>query len=108
MPCDLSVTEQLAKGTIMSIRTVISVALVATIGIACVSTDALAWRGGVHRGGVAWRGGVDRGAVAWRGGAYRGVYPGLAVGAAAVGAGAAARYYNGSPACGYYPYPPCY
>jgi hypothetical protein len=94
----------------MSPRIVISVALVATIGIACVSTDALAWRGGVHRGGVAWRGGVHRGGVAWRGDVYRGAYlrPGVAVGAAAVGAGAAARYYNGSPTCGYYPYPPCY
>ena len=90
----------------MSPRALISVALVATFGMACVSTDALAWRGGAYRGGVAVRGGVYRGgAVAWRGGAYRGA--GLAVGAAAVGAAVAAPYYNRL-ACGYYPYPPCY
>jgi len=29
-------------------------------------------------------------------------------GAAAVGAAAAGAYYYGRPACGYYPYPPCY
>ena len=83
----------------MSPRVLISLALVTTLGMACVSTDALAWRGGAYRGG----------AVAWRGGYYRG---GLGVGAAAVGAAAigtaaAASYYN-RPACGYYPYPPCY
>ena len=103
----------------MSLRAAISVALVSILGIACVSTDALAYRGGVYRGGgvavrggvyrggaVAWRGGAYRGgAVAWRGGVYRGA--GLAVGAAAVGAAVAAPYYN-RPACGYYPYPPCY
>jgi hypothetical protein len=106
----------------MSPRVLISLALVTTLGMACVSTDALAWRGGAYRGGVAVRGGVYRGgavavrggayrggAVAWRGGYYRG---GLGVGAAAVGAAAigtaaAASYYN-RPACGYYPYPPCY
>jgi hypothetical protein len=34
---------------------------------------------------------------------------GAAVGAAAVGAAAASAYYNPyPPACGYYPYPPCY
>jgi hypothetical protein len=101
------IVEQIAKGNIMSLRAVISVALVSTLGLACVSTDALAYRGGVYRGGgVAVRGGVYRGgAVAWRGGAYRGA--GLAVGAAAVGAAVAAPYYN-RPACGYYPYPPCY
>jgi hypothetical protein len=85
----------------MSLRTLASVAVVATLGIACVSTDALAWRGGVYRGGVAWRGGV-----------YRGAYlrPGLAVGAAAVGAAAIAApyYYNNGRPCGYYPYRPCY
>jgi hypothetical protein len=30
------------------------------------------------------------------------------VGAAAVGAAAAAGAYHAHPACGYYPYPPCY
>ncbi|MBL8578309.1 MAG: hypothetical protein JNK47_13880 [Mesorhizobium sp.] len=41
--------------------------------------------------------------------AYRGAwYAGAATGAgAAIGAAAAAPYY-GPPACGYYPYPPCY
>ena len=38
--------------------------------------------------------------------AYRGAWY-AAAGAAAVGAAAAAPYY-GRPACGYYPYPPCY
>jgi hypothetical protein len=35
---------------------------------------------------------------------------GVGVGAAAVGVGAAvtAPYRYGRPACGYYPYPPCY
>ncbi len=34
----------------------------------------------------------------------RGVY----YGAAAAGAAATGAYYYGRPACGYYPYPPCY
>jgi hypothetical protein len=88
----------------MSARALISVALVATLGIACVSTEALAYRGG-YRGGVAWRGGVNRGAVAWRGGVYR---PGVGVGAAAIGAAAVGAAYYNRPQCGYYPYPPCY
>jgi hypothetical protein len=90
----------------MSLRTLISVAVVATLGIACVSTDALAYRGGVHRGGVAVRGGV------YRGGVYRGAYVrrgvGVGLGAAAVGAAVAAPYYYNRAQCGYYPYPPCY
>jgi len=86
----------------MSYRSIIALAVASTLGVACVSTDALAYRG-VYRGGVYHRG------VAWRGGVYR---PGLGVGAAAVGAAAvgaavAAPYYN-RPPCGYYPYPPCY
>jgi hypothetical protein len=89
----------------MSLRTLISVAVVATLGIACVSTDALAYRGGVYRGGVA-RGGV------YRGGVYRGAYVrrgvGVGLGAAAVGAAVAAPYYYNRAQCGYYPYPPCY
>ncbi len=36
----------------------------------------------------------------------RGYYYGA--GAAAAGAAAAGAYYYGRPACGYYPYPPCY
>jgi hypothetical protein len=38
---------------------------------------------------------------------HRRAYYGAAVGAAAVGAAAAGAYYA-RPACGYYPYPPCY
>ncbi len=88
----------------MSYRTVISIAAAAILGIACVSTDALAYRG-VGRVGGAHVGGV------YRGGAYRGGYArrgiGVGIGAAAVGAAIVApRYYNR--ACGYYPYPPCY
>jgi hypothetical protein len=103
----------------MSRRTIISSASV-IIGIACVamiSTDALAYRGGVGRAGVgragAYHGGAYRGG-AYRGGVYRGaaVRRGVAVGvgAAAVGAaayGAYGGYYN-TPRCGYHPYPPCY
>jgi hypothetical protein len=83
----------------MSYQTIVSIAAAALIGIACVSTDALARGGrvgGVHAGGV-YHGGVARGAVVRRGVA-------VGVGAAAVGA---TRYYN-TTACGYYPYPPCY
>jgi hypothetical protein len=84
----------------MSYRTVISIAAAAILGIACVSTEALAYRGGVRAGGV------------HRGGAYRGAYVrrgvGVGIGAAAVGAAVVApRYYN-SAVCGYYPNPPCY
>jgi hypothetical protein len=62
--------------------------------------------GGGYRGG-AWHGG------AWHGAWYAHPGGGLAAGAAigAVGAAAAAgAYYHpyGAPACGYYPYPPCY
>jgi hypothetical protein len=89
------------KETSMSYRTVISIAAAAILGVACVSTEALAYRaGGVYRGG------------AYRGGAYRGGYVGrgvgVGIGAAAVGAAVLApRYYNRA-ACGYYPYPACY
>jgi hypothetical protein len=55
-------------------------------------------RGGFGRVGVGRVGYVGRGAF-YRGGA-------AVVGAAAVGAAAASAYYR--PACGYYPYPPCY
>jgi hypothetical protein len=95
----------------MSFRAIISLALATTIGVACVSTDAFAYRGGVYRGGGARVGGVYRGG-AYRGGVYRGAYVGRGVGvglgAAAVGAAVAAPYYYGRPQCGYSPYPPCY
>jgi hypothetical protein len=98
----------------MSYRTIMSIAAAAILGIACVSTDALAYRGGGSRGGA----GVGGFHGAYRGGAYRGAYArrgwgvgagvGVGLGAAAVGAAIAApRYYN-SAACGYYPYPACY
>jgi hypothetical protein len=92
----------------MSRRTIISSAISAIVGIACIatiSTDALAYRAGVGRVGV-HHGGVHRGGV-YRGAAVRrGVAVG--VGAAAVGAAAAGAYYYNTPQCGYYPYPPCY
>jgi hypothetical protein len=92
----------------MSYRTVISMAAAAVMGIACVSTDALAYRGVGRAGGVRV-GGVHAG---YRGGAYRGAYVrrgvGVGIGAAAVGAAVVApRYYNNA-GCGYAPYPPCY
>jgi hypothetical protein len=93
----------------MSYRTVVSIAAAAILGIACVSTEALAYRaraGGVHGAhrGDAYRGDVYRGDYARRG---VGVGVGAAaVGAAAVGAAVAAPYYNRT--CGYYPNPPCY
>jgi hypothetical protein len=39
---------------------------------------------------------------------HRRAYYGAAVGAAAVGAAAVGAYHYSQPACGYYPYPPCY
>jgi len=64
--------------------------------------------GGVGRPGVGV-GGVGRvGVGVGRGAFYRGAAVG-AVGAAAVGAAAYGAYgAYGPPACGYYPYPPCY
>jgi len=93
------------KETPTSYRTVISIAAAAILGIACVSTDALAYRGGIRAGGV-HVGGV------YRRGAYRGAYVrrgvGVGIGAAAIGAAVIApRYYN-SVECGYSPYPPCH
>jgi len=87
----------------MSYRTVISIAAAVTLGIACISTDALAYRGGARVGGV-YRGGAYRGGYARR---RVGVGVGVGIGAAAVGAAIVApRYYN-SIGCGYYPNPPC-
>ena len=84
----------------MSYRSVLSIAAAAIVGIACVSTDAQAYRGGARVGGV-HRGGVYRGAYVRRG-------VGVGIGAAALGAAVVApRYYNNA-GCGYYPYPPCY
>jgi hypothetical protein len=60
---------------------------------------------GVGRVGVG-RVGYGGAALARRGAWYRGAAVGAAVGAAAVGAAAYGAY--GAPACGYYPYPPCY
>jgi hypothetical protein len=100
----------------MSYRAITAIAA-AVLCIACVSTDASAYRGGgVRAGGVrvggVYRGGVNRG-VAYRGGVYRrgwapGVGAAVGLGAAAVGAAAAAPYYYNSTQCGYAPYPPCY
>lgn len=98
----------------MARKSIVSLAVAALIAIPClsgVSTDAMAARrgaavGGYHGGmyhGGAYRGGAYRG-YAYRGGRY--VRPGIGLGAAAAAAGAY-NYYN-RPACGYYPYPPCY
>ena len=71
-------------------------------------------------GGRAFVGGVGYHGAAWHGAWYAhpaGVAAGAAVGAAALGAAAAGAYYHPyaypyyappPPACGYYPYPPCY
>jgi len=87
----------------MSYRAVVST-VAAILGIACISTDALAHRGGVRAGGV-HVGGVHRG------GAYRGAYVrhgvGVGIGAAAAGAAVIAPGYYNSAICGYYPSPPC-
>jgi hypothetical protein len=89
----------------MSYRTVLSIIAAAILGIACVSTEASAYRG-VYRAGGVRVGGV------YGGGVYRGAYVrrgvGVGMGAAAVGAAVAAPYYYGRRACGYYPYPSCY
>ncbi len=78
----------------MSYRTVLSIAAAAILGIACVSTEAFAYRA-VYRGGRVHVGGV------YRGGAHRGVY-------VRHGVGVGAPYLYNRAACGYYPYPACY
>ena len=93
--------DQTGKGVPMSYRAIASLAAVAILGIACISTEALAYRGGVRAGGARVAGvhGV------YRGGAYRGAYVrrgvGVGVGAAAVGLTGAAiatgAYYGNSP-----------
>ena len=89
-------------------------------GPAAVFIDAFAFRGpagggfahvggygGVYRGGGAyWHAPVYHGAWYGAGAVAGAAVAGAAVGAA-VGAAAAAPYYP-PPACGYYPYPPCY
>jgi hypothetical protein len=103
-PCQFA--SNTLKGNAMSSRIINLIAAVAVLATAFISTEASAWRaaGGVRVGGV--HGGV------YRGGVYRGAYVrrgvGVGLGAAAVGAAVAAPYYYGRPACGYYPYPPCY
>jgi len=83
---------------------IVSIAAVVVVGLACISTNAFAFRGaGVgHRGVGAGRPGVGVGGV-HRHPVARGAAVGTTV---AVGAAAAGAYYR--PACGYYPYPPCY
>jgi hypothetical protein len=90
----------------MSYRTIASVVAAALIGIACVSTDALA-RGG-RGGGVHHAGGVHRAGGVHHAGAYHGgAYARRGVGAAAVGAAAVGGAIYNRAQCGYYPYPPC-
>jgi hypothetical protein len=77
-------------------------------GPASLFIDWFAARGGFGRVGVV--GGVGFHAPVWHAGWY--AHPGaaFAAGAAvgAVGVAAARPYYSAPPACGYYPYPPCY
>jgi hypothetical protein len=117
----------------MQYRTIFIIAAATILGMACVTSDALARggrAGGFHAGGFhgaggfraagvrggrvagAYRGGAYRGGV-YRGGVYGGWRPGVAagvgaaaVGAAAIGAAATGPYYNYA-ACGYARYPPC-
>ncbi|GLS20672.1 hypothetical protein GCM10007874_36890 [Labrys miyagiensis] len=75
-------------------------------GFAHVGGYGDAWRGGGawHGGGAYWHAPVYHGA--WYG---AGAVAGAAVVGAAVGAAVADPYYAPPPpACGYYPYPPCY
>jgi hypothetical protein len=101
----------------MARKSMFSLAVAALIAIPClssVSADAMTARigpvaggyhGGMYRGG-AYRGGAYHG-YAFRGGRNLRLGVGLAAAVGAAAAGAAAyNYYR--PACGYYPYPPCY
>ena len=87
--------------------TVLEGKLTGADGPAALFIDWFAARGGFGRVGVA--GGVGWHAPAWHAGWYAHPAAGLAAGAA-VGAAAAGAYYHpyAAPACGYYPYPPCY
>jgi hypothetical protein len=90
--------------------TVLEGGLTAANGPASLFIDWFAARGGFGRVGVV--GGVGWHAPVWHGGWY--AHPGVAYGAglatgAAIGAAAASAYHPYyPPACGYYPYPPCY
>ena len=80
-------------------------------GPASLFIDWFAARGGFGHVGVV--GGVGWHRPVWHAGwyAHPGVYGGGLVAGAAVGAAAAGAYYHPyypEPACGYYPYPPCY
>ena len=94
----------------MPSRTIVVAAAALALGVASLSTEALAFRGGARGGGHYGYHGHSgyHGGYAYRRGYVR---PGVAVGAAAagaaVGAAAAGSYYN-SAECGYYPNPPCY
>jgi hypothetical protein len=86
----------------MTCRRIISLAATTILGLASVSTDALAYRAGrvgVYHDGV------------YHGGAYRGAYVrrgvGVGIGTAAVGAAVATPYYYRNSTCGFYPNPPC-
>jgi len=91
----------------MSSRTIVAAVAALVLGVASLSTDALAFRGGargVYHGGRYGR----HGGYAYHRGYWRpGVGVGAAAAGAAVGAAAAGSYYNRA-ACGYYPNPPCY
>ena len=100
----------------MLYRNIASIAVAAILGVACISTDAFAYRA-VYRGGAVRVGGVSPRQRTALSSHYvrRGVAVGVgaaAIGAAAVGAAVSSlpyynNYYN-STQCGYQPYPPCY
>ena len=84
----------------MSYRTVVSISAAAMIGIACVSTEALAYRA------VSASASITAVPIAAATGARRWFGVGVGLGAAAVGAAIVApRYYN-SVGCGYQPTDP--
>jgi len=94
------------KDDSMSYRSIVSFAAAVMLAVACVSTDALAYRGGGR--GVGHVGGYHGGGYGRGGWGGVGVGVGVGLGAAAVGAAVAAPYYYNSVRCGYYPYPACY
>lgn len=98
-------TPSLEGGNLTFEVTVLEGDLTGADGPASLFIDWFAARG--PYGGVA----VGGRAPAWRAGwyAHPGAYYGAGVVAgAAIGAAAAERRYYSPPACGYYPYPPCY
>lgn len=115
-------TPKLEGTTLTFDVAVLEGSLAGASGPAALFIDAFAVRGPggggfAHVGGYggAWRGGAYgyHGGAYWHAPVYHGAwYTGAAVAAgavagAAIGAAAAAPYYA-PPACGYYPYPPCY